>query len=90
MKARKVVAELRIFHGTRIQPPITLASKHPLLISIHRGKRTVRSFAALIELAVALVPTVARDQARAAKKAAHLPPEPSSSHNVMISNGFQR
>lgn len=90
MKVRKVSAELRIFQGTSIHPPITAAMRQPRLMLTHRGNRTVRSLAALIELAVALVPTVAMNQARAAKKAAHRPPGPFCSQRPMMSSGFQR
>ncbi len=83
------MAELRIFHGTRTQPPIIAAMTQPRLMSTNRGNRTVKSLAAEIEFAVALVPTVATNHDRAAKNAAHRPPDPSSSHRLMTSSGFQ-
>lgn len=85
-----MTAELRIFQGTSTQAPVTAAIIEPLWILTHRGKRIVKSFAAEIEFAVALVPTVAMNQAKAAKNAAALPPLPSSSQRATMSRGFHR
>lgn len=52
IKERKVEALLRIFHGTITQPPMIAAMMQPLKMFTHLGKRTVRSFAAEMELAV--------------------------------------
>lgn len=71
------------------QPPIMAAMIHPRSMFTYRGKRTVRSFAALMEFAVIFVPTCAIYQANAAKKAAARPPWPRSNHLARISRGSQ-
>lgn len=73
MKSRKVAADPRIFQGTITQPAIMAAIIHPRLMLMYLGNRTVRSLAALMELAVMFVPTWAIYQASAAKKAAARP-----------------
>ena len=57
IKARKVWASAKIFHGTITQPPMIAARTHPRLILINLGNMTVMSLAAEIEFAVILVPT---------------------------------
>lgn len=86
MKDKKVVAEAKIFHGTMTQPPTRAAMTQPRLMLTYRGKRTVKSLAAEIELAVILVPTCAMYHERAAKNAAARPPL-LSSHLAAINNG---
>lgn len=68
------MAELKIFHGTMTQPPTKAAMIQPRLMLTYFGKRTVKSLAAEIELAVMFVPTCAMYQAREAKNAAARPP----------------
>lgn len=74
INARKVSAELKIFHGTMTQPPIMAAITQPRSMLTKRGKSTVKSLAAEMEFAVMFVPTWAMYQEVAAKKAAARPP----------------
>ena len=90
MKARKVEAEERIFHGTMTQPPMMAAMMQPRKMFTQRGNRTVKSLAAEMEFAVMFVPTWAMYQLVAAKKAAARPPCPYACQCLMMSRGFQR
>lgn len=63
----------------------------PRRILIYRGAKAIKSFAALIELAEMLIPSVTISRPIAPKAAAARPPwEPDFIHKLIISIGFQR